>query len=108
MCAYACLYGVGDMSEILDYMNYKPNNTIRLKYDLLKTIIYRTAQMETKVKVVFRETNGFQYLVSYILKLEGSLSAVRTPKWTLGKSECAISGIMVWIYVGGLYVGEIM
>ena len=35
--------------------------------------------------------------------LMGSLSAVRTPEWTLGKRECAISGIMVWIYEGGLY-----
>ena len=55
------------------------------------------------MKVVFREANGFQYLVSYMSKLDGSLSAVRTPEWTLDKSECAISGIMVWIYVGGLY-----
>ena len=59
--------------------------------------------MEPKVKVVFREANGFQYLVSYMSKLDRSLLAVRTPEWTLGKSECAISGIMVWIYVGGLY-----
>ena len=51
MYAYACLDGVGNMSEILDYINYKPNNTIGLKYDLLKTIIYRTSQMEPKVKV---------------------------------------------------------
>ena len=79
MYAYACLDGVGDMSEILDYMNYKPNNTIGLNYDLLKTIIYRTFQMEPKVKVVFREANGFQYLVSYMSKLDRSLSAVRTP-----------------------------
>ena len=28
---------------------------------------------------------------------------MRTPEWTLGKRECAISGIMVWIYEGGLY-----
>ena len=28
---------------------------------------------------------------------------MRTPECTLGKSDCAISGIMVWIYVGGLY-----
>ena len=86
MYVYACLDGVGDMSEILDYMNYKPNNTIRLKYDLLKTIIYRTFQMEPKVKMVFGEANGFQYLVSYMSKLDRSLSAVRTLKWTLGKS----------------------
>ena len=59
--------------------------------------------MEPKVKVVFREANGFKCLGSYMSKLDGSLSAVRTPEWTLGKSECAISGIMVWIYVGGLY-----
>ena len=55
------------------------------------------------MNVVFREANGFQYLVSYMSKLDRSLSAVRTPEWTLGKSECAISGIKVWIYVGGLY-----
>ena len=96
------LDGVGDMSEILDYMNYKPNNAIGLKYDLLKTI-YRTFEMESKVKVVFREANGFQYLVSYMSKLDRSLSAVRTLEWTLGKSECAVSGIVVWIYIGGLY-----
>ena len=102
MYAYAHLDGVGDMSEILDYMNYKPNNAIGLKYDLLKTI-YRTFEMESKVKVVFREANGFQYLVSYMSKLDGSLSAVRTLEWTLGKSECAVGVIVVWIYIGGLY-----
>ena len=53
--------GVVDMSEIQDYMNYKPNNTIGLKCDLLKTF-----KMEPKVKVVFREADGSQYLVSYL------------------------------------------
>ena len=62
---YACLDGVGDMSEIQDYMNYKPHNTIGLEDDLLKTI-YRTFKMESKVKVVFREADGFWYLVSYL------------------------------------------
>ena len=46
-------------------MNYKPNNTIGLEDDLLKTI-YRTFKMESKVKVVFREADGFWYLVSYL------------------------------------------
>ena len=34
------------------------------------------------MKVMFGEANGFQYLVSYMSKLDGSLSAVRTPEWT--------------------------
>ena len=84
-------------------MNYKPNNAIGLKYDLLKTI-YRTFEMEPRVKVVFREANGFQYLVSYMSKLDGSLSAVRTPEWSLGKSQCAISRAVVWISLG--YAGR--
>ena len=46
MYAYTCLDGAGNMSEIPDYMNYKPNNAIGLKYHLLKTIIYRTFAME--------------------------------------------------------------
>ena len=52
------------------------------------------------MKMVFIEANGFQYLVSYMSKLDGSLSAVRILEWTLGKSECAVSGIVVWICVG--------
>ena len=66
MYVHACyIDGVGDISEIQDYMNYKPNNTIGLKCDLLKTM-YRTFEMEPKVKVVFREADGFWYLVSYL------------------------------------------
>ena len=34
---------------------------------------------------------------------------MKTLEWTLGKSECAISGIMVWIYVRGWFIlGEII
>ena len=34
---------------------------------------------------------------------------MKTLEWTLGKSECAISGIMVWTYVRRWFIpGEIM
>ena len=60
------------------------------------------------MKVAFREANGFQYLVSYMLKLDRSLLAVRTPEWTLGRSECAISGFYGVDLCRLFILGEIM
>ena len=71
------------MSLLLNRVNSPPTIAIGLKCDLLKTII-NSFNMEHKMKDVFRQASGFEYTVSFMSALYGSLAPNRPTDWALG------------------------
>ena len=78
-----CEGGVNEMSLLLNKINTSPSIAIGLKCDLLKTIIH-CFNMECKMKDVFRQASGFEYTVSFMSALYGSLAPHRPTDWALG------------------------
>ena len=71
------------MSLLLNKINTSPSIAIGLKCDLLKTIIH-CFNMECRMKDVFRQASGFEYTVSFMSALYGSLAHHRPVDWALG------------------------
>ena len=69
---------------LLDIMNTTPKIAIGLKYDILKTIRH-CFELESSIKTVFREANGFEYTISFISALYGSLAYSRPKEWANSK-----------------------
>ena len=71
------------MSLLLDRINTSPSIAIGLKCDLLKTIIH-CFNIECTMKDIFRQASGFEYTVSFMSALYGSLAPHRPTDWSLG------------------------
>ena len=71
------------MSLLLNKINTSPSIAIGLKCDLLKTIIH-CFNIECTMKDIFRQASGFEYTVSFMSALYGSLAPHRPTDWSLG------------------------
>ena len=97
-----CEGGVNEMSLLLNKINTSPSIAIGLKCDLLKTIIH-CFNMECKMKDVFRQASGFEYTVSFMSALYGSLAPHRPTDWALG-GLCVRVRVHVCVCVCGVCV----
>lgn len=78
------------MAKLLDFLNGVSPTEVALRTDILHTVL-AVFQLDSSRKALFREGCGFNYLLSLLSSLYGSLSVDRGSPWD--KSE--------WVWFSG-------
>ena len=68
------------MGKLLDLLNTAKQTEVPLRTDILQTIL-GVFQLDTSRKALFRDGSGFNYLLSVLSSLYGSLAPHRTAPW---------------------------
>lgn len=65
--------GDDDMSQLLSTLHSAPKTSLQLKIDILKALLLCLRESH-RTRTAFRKVNGFVYVTSVLVILEGSLS----------------------------------
>lgn len=76
--------GAIDLNALLDQLNQSAQTAVIVKSEILQTVL-GVFQLDSVKKCVFREVCGFQYLISVLASLIGSLAPHRRDPWTEGQ-----------------------
>ena len=77
------------MRKLLDLLNIAKQTEVPLRTDILQTIL-GVFQLDSGRKALFRDGDGFNYLLSVLSSLYGSLAPHRTYPWNTGEWTCAL------------------
>ena len=72
------------MRKLLDLLNTARQSEVPLRTDILQTIL-GVFQLDSARKALFRDGDGFNYLLSVLSSLYGSLAPYRTSPWDSGE-----------------------
>ena len=76
--------GYVHIGKLLDILNTAKSTDVDLRIDILQTIL-AVFQLESSTKALFRDGCGFNYLISVLTSLYGSLGPSRGKPWGNGK-----------------------
>lgn len=71
------------MGKLLDMLNTAKQTAVALRIDILQTIL-GVFQLDSCCKALFRDGCGFNYLISVLTSLYGSLGPLRGHPWDNG------------------------